>query len=301
MRSARAATTAGLTFNTSKPIFELLDGCNNHGHVKVGADGTVYVPMNNSCQGHQGVSLSIDAGETWHFVQVPGTVNGRWDSSIAIANDGRTIYYGYGEQGDDRPMIIKGTLDKSDAAHPDDRLAGAGRGRGRARRACRTSCSPTVVAGDPDRAAFAFHGTTTEGDSGDMATFPRERGVAPVRRHHVRRRPHLAAPQRHAQRSDPEGLDLRPGHDLRQHAGRPQPPRLHGRGHRRRGPHPRRLRGRLRGRLRDRRARTPSASAVTSRARPPASACSRRSTRRRRRTSRAARPQRHPRLRSASA
>jgi hypothetical protein len=28
------------------------------------------------------------------------------------------------------------------------------------------------VAGDPDRAAYVFHGTTAEGDSGDMATFP---------------------------------------------------------------------------------------------------------------------------------
>src|SRR6185503_16211095 len=98
----------GATFNPSKPIFGLLDGCGNHGHVKVGADGTVYVPMNNSCQGHQGVSISIDAGETWHYLQVPGTVSGRWDSSIAIANDGKTIYYGYGEEGDDRPMVIKG-------------------------------------------------------------------------------------------------------------------------------------------------------------------------------------------------
>ena len=161
----------GLTFNTSKPIFELLDGCGNHGHVKVGADGTVYVPMNNSCQGHQGVSLSIDAGETWHYIQVPGTVNGRWDSSIAIASDGKTIYYGYGELGDDRPMIIKGTLDKSDPAHPtvvwQEPAVDVGAPAG-----LQNIVFSAVVAGDADRAAFAFHGTTTEGDSGDMATFP---------------------------------------------------------------------------------------------------------------------------------
>jgi len=161
----------GLTFNASKPIFELLDNCNNHGHVKVGADGTVYVPMNNSCQGHEGVSISIDAGETWHFVQVPGTVSGRWDSSIAIANDGRTIYYGYGEEGDDRPMIIKGTLDKSNPALPtilwQEPAVDVGAPAG-----LQNIAFSTVVAGDPDRAAFAFHGTTTEGNSGDMASFP---------------------------------------------------------------------------------------------------------------------------------
>jgi hypothetical protein len=161
----------GLTFNPSRPIFEVQDLCNNHGHVKVGADGTVYVPMNNSCQGHEGVSLSIDAGETWHYVTVPGTVNGRWDSSIAIANDGKTIYYGYGEQGDDRAMIIKGTLDKSDPANPTIQWQQPAIDVG-APAGLQNIVFPTTVAGDPDRAAFIFHGTTTDGDSGNMETFP---------------------------------------------------------------------------------------------------------------------------------
>jgi hypothetical protein len=161
----------GLTFNPSRPIFALTDACGNHGHVKVGADGTVYVPMNNSCEGHEGVSISIDAGETWHYVQVPGTVNGRWDSSIAIANDGTTIYYGYAENGDDRPMILKGTLDKSDPANPtiDWQLPATDVG---APAGIKNIAFSTVVAGDPDRAAVIFHGTTTAGDSGDLATFP---------------------------------------------------------------------------------------------------------------------------------
>jgi hypothetical protein len=161
----------GLTFNTSKPIFPLAGACSNHGHVKVGPDGTVYVPMNNSCEGAEGVSISIDAGETWHYITVPGTVSGRWDSSIAIANDGKTVYYGYGEESDDRAMIIKGTLDKSDPSAPTIRWqvpavdVGAAAG-------LVNIVFPTVVAGDPDRAAFLFHGTTTEGDSGDQASFP---------------------------------------------------------------------------------------------------------------------------------
>jgi|GEM_PF-1658390 len=161
----------GQTFNPSRPIFPITDGCGNHGHVKVGADGTVYVPMNNSCEGHEGVSLSIDAGETWHYITVPATSSGRWDSSIAIANDGKTIWYGYGESGDDRPMIIKGTLDKSDPANPtilwQEPATDVGAPAG-----LTNIVFPTVVAGDPGRAAFIFHGTTTEGDSGDMASFP---------------------------------------------------------------------------------------------------------------------------------
>ncbi|MFL6260822.1 MAG: PKD domain-containing protein [Thermoanaerobaculia bacterium] len=161
----------GLTFNPSRPIFGLTDACGNHGHVKVGADGTVYVPMNNSCQGHEGVSVSVDAGETWHYIQVPDTVDGRWDSSLAIANDGKTIYYGYAERGDDRPMILKGTLDKSDPANPaiDWQLPATDVG---APAGLKNVAFSTVVAGDPDRAAFIFHGTTTPGNSGDKATFP---------------------------------------------------------------------------------------------------------------------------------
>jgi hypothetical protein len=161
----------GFTFNPSRPIFPIDGACGNHGHVKVGADGTVYVPMNNSCGGAEGVSISVDAGETFHYLKVPGTVNGRWDSSIAVANDGATIYYGYAEQGDDRPMIIKGTLDKRDPANPTIQWqlpavdVGAPAG-------LKNIVFNTVVAGDPDRAAYAFHGTTTPGDSGNQATFP---------------------------------------------------------------------------------------------------------------------------------
>ena len=68
-------------------------------------------------------------------------------------------------------MIIKGTLDKSDPAHPtvvwQEPAVDVGAPAG-----LQNIVFSTVVAGDPDRAAFAFHGTTTEGDSGDMATFP---------------------------------------------------------------------------------------------------------------------------------
>ena len=159
----------GLTFNTSRPIFPVDAACSNHGHVKVGYDGTVMVPMNNTCQGTEGVSISIDAGETWHYISVPGTQRGRWDSSIAMSNDGKTVWYGYGEEGDDRAMIVKGELDKSNPDNPTIHWelpaldVGAPHG-------LVNIVFPTVVAGDSDRAAYAFHGTTFEGDSGTFAT-----------------------------------------------------------------------------------------------------------------------------------
>ena len=171
--------TGGLTWNPSRAIFPATAGCNNHGHVKVGPDGTVYVPINNPCQGAEGVSVSIDAGDTWHYLKVPNTAEGRWDSSIAIANDGKTIYYGYGEIGDDRAMIIKGTLKKiidvtqPTGLRPEIEWDPAGAADVSSPAGLKNIVFPTVVAGDPNRAAIAFHGTTREGDSGlpaDMGT-----------------------------------------------------------------------------------------------------------------------------------
>ncbi|HEX4873229.1 MAG TPA: PKD domain-containing protein [Nevskiaceae bacterium] len=156
----------GLSYNPSRPIFPAEALCSNHGHVQVGPDGTVYVPMNNSCEGSEGVSLSIDAGETWHYIAVPETVQGRWDPGIGIANDGRTLYFGYAEQGVDKPMILKGTLNKSDPANPTIDWDPRGAVEVGGPFELKNIVFNTVVAGDPDRAAYAFHGTTTAGDSG---------------------------------------------------------------------------------------------------------------------------------------
>lgn len=162
----------GLTYNTGRPIFPSGLSCSNHGHVKVGPDGTVYVPMNLACTGGQGVSVSLDAGETWTYIRVPDDTaagSGRWDSSIGLASDGKTLYYGYMDQEKDEPWIVRGTLSKvagtGGVLKPQiewGKPTNVGRFAG-----LRNIVFPTVVAGDPDRAAFAFHGSTAEGDSGD--------------------------------------------------------------------------------------------------------------------------------------
>lgn len=162
----------GMTFKNSFPIFPADGLCGNHGHVKVGPDGTVYVPMNNSCQGSEGVTFSIDGGITWTYVTVPNTSQGRWDSSIAIARDGVTLYYAYAELGTDEPMVIKGTLIKGPTPTiqwDEDSVVNVGKLTG-ATSGLKNIVFSTMVAGDADRAAMIFHGTTTDGDSGDPAT-----------------------------------------------------------------------------------------------------------------------------------
>jgi PKD repeat protein len=132
-----------------------------HGHVKVAADGTVYVP-NSSCAtngGSSGVAVSTDNGLTWTQNDVPGSTSTQ-DPSVGIGqnnvgkpagnlNGTNTIYFGYAD-GDGHARI----------AHSGDRGAhwsapvdvGAPFGVTHA-------VFPVVVAGDDNRAAFGFVGT----------------------------------------------------------------------------------------------------------------------------------------------
>src|SRR6185295_3990382 len=84
----------GLTFGPALPIYSLLDCGGIHGHVKVGPDGTAYVP-NKSCGGHQGVAVSSNDGLTWTVRAVPGSLPGTWDPTVAIGASG-TVYFAFG-------------------------------------------------------------------------------------------------------------------------------------------------------------------------------------------------------------
>src|SRR6202521_491768 len=131
-----------------------------HGHVKVARDGTVYVP-NSSCgtTGNDGNAVSTDNGLTWTENNVPGST-GSQDPSVGIGqnnvgkpgtnlNGTNTIYLGW-VSGDSHAHV----------AHAGDRGAtwtgdtdvGAPFGVTHA-------VFPVVVAGDDNRAAFAFLGT----------------------------------------------------------------------------------------------------------------------------------------------
>ncbi|HEV8242068.1 MAG TPA: Ig-like domain repeat protein, partial [Thermoanaerobaculia bacterium] len=168
----------GRTFGPAVPIFTRAD-CNGlHGHVKVGPDGTAYVP-DKGCggsdatfhaDGHQAVVVSENNGLTWEVRLVtPSTVVAQsltgvstqaWDPSVAIASDG-TVYFGY-QAADGHPHVAV-SFDKG-RTWPRDSDVGVALG-------IANTSFPAMVAGDPQRAAFAFFGTTTAGTDYDQATF----------------------------------------------------------------------------------------------------------------------------------
>jgi hypothetical protein len=66
-----------------------------HGHVKVGPDGTVYLPVRD-CNGNAGVSVSGDGGVSWteHIVPNSKTQTHGSDPSIAVGAN-NTVYFFY--------------------------------------------------------------------------------------------------------------------------------------------------------------------------------------------------------------
>lgn len=150
----------GLTFGAPVSIYNLTQcPAGIHGHVKVGPDGTVYVP-NRDCidaQGNNrpGLAVSHDNGQTWSVYTIPdGAPKGQGsDPSVGIGAD-NTVYYGY-QNIDGHPMIAVShdqgkTWSKStDVGTPfgTQNMEFAG-----------------VVAGDGNRAAFTYLGTDGVGD-----------------------------------------------------------------------------------------------------------------------------------------
>jgi PKD repeat protein len=167
----------GLTFGPGVPIYNPTQCTGSiHGHVKVARDGTVYVP-NYSCTeptGNQGVAVSTDNGLTWNEFNVPGSGSpkpGLVDPSVAIGlNDvgkprgqtTNTIYFGY----IDSDGTAKIAASHDHGAHwSTPQNVGSTFG-------IINSTFPAVVAGNDNRAAFGFLGTTTPGDSSLDANFP---------------------------------------------------------------------------------------------------------------------------------
>lgn len=163
----------GLTFGPGVDIFDPTECYGGiHGHVKVGPDGTVYVP-NSSCSagtGSQGVAISRDNGLTWVDKTVPNSV-GSGDPSVGIGTD-NTVYLGY-INGDGRPHIAVSTDHGQTWKNDFEVGTPVGCAPGDHYAPCRVKSAvfPVVVAGDGDRAAFGFLGSTTGGNFQDQATF----------------------------------------------------------------------------------------------------------------------------------
>ncbi|MEY2544704.1 MAG: hypothetical protein QOE81_2165 [Verrucomicrobiota bacterium] len=152
----------GLTYGPGVPIFDpTVCGGGIHGHVKVSPQGTAYVP-NSSCGagnpiGANGVAVSKDNGITWSEGNIPGST-GSQDPAIGIGQNNvgkpigqvpNTIYVGW-TSGDGHAHIAhspdEGTTwqDETDISS----IVGS-----------QDSVFPIVVAGDDNRAAYAFLGT----------------------------------------------------------------------------------------------------------------------------------------------
>jgi hypothetical protein len=149
----------GTTFGVGVPVYSLLDCGGLHGHIQVAPDGTAYVP-NKSCGGAQGVTVSSDNGKTWTVRTVPNSIPGDSDPAVSIGANG-TVYLAYANG--DGTQHVAVSHDKG-ATWARDFNVGASQG-------IKNVVFPTAVAGDDNRAAVSFIGTTTAGNYQDAANF----------------------------------------------------------------------------------------------------------------------------------
>jgi hypothetical protein len=153
----------GLTFGPSVPIYSPTQCQGAHGHVKVAEDGTVYVPL-KFCPGisvgnvgPQAVAVSTDDGLTWTTRIIPDSSSLQLsDPSVGIGAAG-TVYFGY--QGADGHARVAVSHDRG-VTWTRSFDVGAQLG-------IQNIEFPAVVAGDDDRAAYAFLGTTSAGNDQD--------------------------------------------------------------------------------------------------------------------------------------
>ncbi|HEY5028477.1 MAG TPA: sialidase family protein, partial [Candidatus Angelobacter sp.] len=159
----------GVTFGPGVPIytFTTVNGvdlpvapgtCGGlHGHVRVSPDGTAYVP-NERCQdaagtSRPGVAVSTDNGLTWVVRTVPDGTSSTSDPSVS-AGKNNTIYFGYVNSDGHAKIAVSHNRGLNWSKSQD---AGTPFGIQNAEFA-------EVVAGDDNRAAFAFLGTPSLGD-----------------------------------------------------------------------------------------------------------------------------------------
>lgn len=149
----------GMTYGPAVPIYTSQSCSGLHGHVKVGPDGTAYVP-NKGCGTGQGVVVSEDNGVTWHVYQVPGTLPANSDPYVAVDKGGR-VYLGLANN-NNHPVVAV----SDDHGRTWKNIYDVGTPFG-----LNNVVFPAMVAGDKGRASFVFHGTSASGDLQGL-TFP---------------------------------------------------------------------------------------------------------------------------------
>jgi hypothetical protein len=170
--AAHCATSydGGMTFGPTT-IPYTVDKCPLllHGHIKVGPDGTAYLPTAD-CEGKQTLAESKDNGVTWTLDEVPdSTTQDESDPHLGIGDKG-TLYFGWeGANGDlGNKGYSSGDAFNEGPAMISVKAAGSNTWRPAidvgAQLGIKNIQFPEVFAGDDNRAAFAFLGTTTAGD-----------------------------------------------------------------------------------------------------------------------------------------
>ena len=150
----------GITFGPAVPMYSLADCGGLHGHVKIGPDGTAYVP-NRGCGDHQALVVSENNGVTWAIRPVPDSVPGARDPSVGVGRDG-TVYFAYQDGSGASKVAV--SRDKGLTWSPSvDVGASAG---------VKNALFHAAVAGDKDRAAITFFGTETAGSDYNSPDFP---------------------------------------------------------------------------------------------------------------------------------
>ena len=148
-----ASHDGGTTFGPGVPTYDLTECGGLHGHVKVGPDGTAYLP-NKGCGKRAAVVVSRDDGQSWTIRRVPSsTANDGSDPSVAISAD-NTVYFGY-VGADGRPGVATSTTHGRTWKYGQQVAGDLG---------VKNAVFPAMIAGSDDRAAFAYLGTTTGGD-----------------------------------------------------------------------------------------------------------------------------------------
>ena len=147
----------GFTFGLGIPAYLFLQCGGRHGRVEVAPDGTVYLP-NSACGSKQGVAVSENNGLTWSVRTLPQSSENGCDPAVGIGSNNK-IYFGY-QNGDGHPRIA--VSNDRGITWQFDQDVGVALG-------IKNIVFPAVVAGDNDRAAFAFIGTTTAGNFQDSS------------------------------------------------------------------------------------------------------------------------------------
>ncbi len=146
------STNGGLTFGA--PV--LVSGaCGSlHGHVKVSADGTAYLP-NAHCGGLAGGAITTNNGSSWTSYTIPGSSEPAtgFDPSVATTPD-NTVYESW-QGADNHSYVARSTNHGATWSTPVDLGASLG---------VVNTTFQAAIAGDNGRVAVAYLGSTTPGN-----------------------------------------------------------------------------------------------------------------------------------------